>query len=261
LTHNIALLQVSNLTVTFNVQKSSVSAVDNVSFALNKGQSLGILGESGSGKTQIAHGIMGLLPSNSTASGSILFKNKQLLKVSEKQFNQLRPRHLSIVFQDAMSALNPYLTIGTQLSEVLMHHEGMSQSDAITASINMLDNVRIPDAKVRIKCYPHQLSGGMRQRVLIAMALLLKPDLLIADEPTTALDMTVQAEIITLLKALKDELDMSLILISHDFRVMARLCDSLLVIKSGQVIEAGSIQRVFANPEQVYTARLMTLQD
>lgn len=256
-----AILQVQDLNVEFNLHGGRVRAVNQVSFNLNKGEVLGIVGESGSGKSQTVLAIMGLLANNAKISGSVKFFadscEYELTQLSLKNLNKLRGNKLAIVFQDPMTSLNPYLTIQAQMSEVLILHKGFSKAKAICESLKMLDFVKIPDAKARIKLYPHELSGGMRQRVMIAMALLCKPELLIADEPTTALDVTVQAQILELIRDLKSEFGMAIIMITHDMGVVANLCDWVNVMYAGNIVESADINDIFYAPKHPYTQALL----
>lgn len=253
----MTILHVENLNVRFKVLDGIVNAVNNVSFSVNKGEVLGIVGESGSGKSQTVLSIMGLLAPNASVTGSIKLMGQELTKLNIKQLNQIRGNKLAIIFQDPMTSLNPYLTIKSQMSEVLMLHQGMTYKEALAESIRMLDLVRITDAKARIHLYPHEFSGGMRQRVMIAMALLCKPELLIADEPTTALDVTVQAQILQILTDLKHEFNMSIIMITHDMGVVANICDRVHVMYAGQLMETGSVDNVFYEPKHPYTTALL----
>ena len=251
------ILEVKDLNITFKVTNGVVKAVDNISFDLNKGEVLGVVGESGSGKSQTVLAIMGLLANNGTVNGSIKFMGQELSKLDIKSLNKIRGNKMSIVFQDPMTSLNPYLTVQSQMTEVLMLHNGKSKSDALTQSISMLDFVKISDAKNRIKLYPHEFSGGMRQRVMIAMALLCKPEVLIADEPTTALDVTVQAQILELIRELKAEFNMSVIMITHDMGVVSSICDRVNVMYAGRLMESGSIDDIFYDAKHPYTQALL----
>ncbi len=253
----MALLKVSDLRVNFDTADGEVSAVNGLSFELDKGETLGIVGESGSGKSQAMLSLIGLLAANGRASGQAQFQGTDLLSMNTAQINKVRGKAISMVFQDPMTSLNPYLTIATQMSEVLMLHEGLGRSEADRRALEMLDAVKIPDAKRRFKMYPHEFSGGMRQRVMIAMALLCKPDLLIADEPTTALDVTVQAQIIDLMKDLRETLDTAIIMITHDLGVVAGLCDRIMVMYAGEVVESGPLRDVFYHPLHPYTQGLL----
>ncbi|NND65401.1 MAG: ATP-binding cassette domain-containing protein, partial [Gammaproteobacteria bacterium] len=219
------MLSVRNLAVQFQTPDGVVFAVNDVSFNLNAGETLGIVGESGSGKSQLMLSLLGLLADNGQVEGEAWFEEQNLLQLSAHELNKIRGNKIAMIFQDPMTALNPYLRIGKQMTEMLIRHKGVSKKDAEQQAISMLNAVQIPNAKNRLKSYPHEFSGGMRQRVMIAMALLCKPDILIADEPTTALDVTVQAQILKLLRELKRDFDTAIILITHDLGVVAGLCD------------------------------------
>ncbi len=254
----MALLDVKDLGVTFATNDGTVTAVNGVSFSLERGETLGIVGESGSGKSQLSFAIMGLLAKNGRATGSVRFEGQEILNAAPAVINPLRAVHISMVFQDPMTSLNPYMRVSDQMAEVLTHHKGMSKADAVTACVRMLDAVKIPDAKGRIRLYPHEFSGGMRQRVMIAMALLCRPDLLIADEPTTALDVTVQAQIMALLRELQAEFGMATILITHDLGVIAGFCRDVMVLYGGQVMERAPVDPLFETPSHPYTRGLIS---
>ncbi|VFS41381.1 oligopeptide ABC transporter ATP-binding protein [Enterobacter cancerogenus] len=213
------LLDVKDLRVTFNTPDGDVTAVNDLNFSLRAGETLGIVGESGSGKSQTAFALMGLLAQNGRIGGSATFNGKEILNLPEQQLNTLRAEQISMIFQDPMTSLNPYMRVGEQLMEVLMLHKGLGKAEAFEESVKMLDAVKMPEARKRMRMFPHEFSGGMRQRVMIAMALLCRPKLLIADEPTTALDVTVQAQIMTLLNELKREFNTAIIMITHDLGV------------------------------------------
>lgn len=251
------LLQVNNLSVEFSTHDGLIPAVDNVSFAIDAGETLAIVGESGSGKSQTILSIMGLLASNGRARGEVLFKGKDLLQLPEKALNSIRGKQIAMIFQDPMTSLNPYLRISTQMTEVLRLHEGLSKADARKRALEMLDLVRIPDAHNRFDRYPHEFSGGMRQRVVIAMALLCRPELIIADEPTTALDVTVQAQILQLMDDIRQEFNTAIIMITHDLGVVASLCDQVLVMYAGSIMERGQLEDVFNRPLNPYTLGLL----
>ncbi|MFD1382267.1 oligopeptide ABC transporter ATP-binding protein OppD [Rhodanobacter aciditrophus] len=253
----MSLLTVNNLQVHFNTPDGQVTAVNNLNFSLNQGETLGIVGESGSGKSQTAFALMGLLAKNGVIEGEAIFNQQNLLTLNEKALNKVRASEIAMIFQDPMTSLNPYMKVGKQLMEVLKLHRGMSHSAAFEASVRMLEAVKIPEARQRMNHYPHEFSGGMRQRVMIAMALLCQPKLLIADEPTTALDVTVQAQILTLLNELKADFDTSIIMITHDLGVVAGLCDQVLVMYAGQTMEYGSTEDVFYRPTHPYTQGLL----
>lgn len=253
----MALLSVNNLNVSFSTPDGAIKAVNGISLSLNSGEALGIVGESGSGKSQLVLGLMGLLAQNGKTSGSVKFNEKELTNLSQNEFNKIRGDKISMIFQDPMTSLNPYLRISTQMTEVLMLHKNMGYTEAKNKCIKMLDMVKIPDAKNRIDMYPHEFSGGMRQRVMIAMSLLCKPDLLIADEPTTALDVTVQAQIVTLLRELKKDLGTAIIIITHDLGVVAGICDNVMVMYAGRTMEYGPVNHIFYTPQHPYTQGLL----
>ncbi|WP_294032934.1 oligopeptide ABC transporter ATP-binding protein OppD [uncultured Moraxella sp.] len=253
----MALLEVSDLKVKFATEDGLVTAVNGLNFKLNQGETLGIVGESGSGKSQTAFSILGLLAKNGRTEGSIKFRDKQLVGMPEHELNKIRANEIAIIFQDPMTSLNPFMKVGDQLSEVLVLHKGMSKAEAWEESIRMLDAVKIPEARKRIGMYPHEFSGGMRQRVMIAMALLCRPKLLIADEPTTALDVTVQAQIMALLNDLKRDFDTTIIMITHDLGVVAGTCDRILVMYAGRTMAYGKTEEIFYNPTHPYTIGLL----
>lgn len=251
------LLEVNNLRVNFKTPDGFVTAVNDLNFTLAQGETLGIVGESGSGKSQTAFALMGLLAGNGVIEGEARFNEQNILTLNEKAMNRIRSKEIAMIFQDPMTSLNPYMKVGKQLMEVLMLHKGMSKAEAFEASVKMLDAVKMPEARKRMNMYPHEFSGGMRQRVMIAMALLCQPKLLIADEPTTALDVTVQAQILTLLNELKDDFNTSIIMITHDLGVVAGLCDKVLVMYAGQTMEYGTAEDVFYRPTHPYTQGLL----
>ncbi len=253
----MALLAVNNLSVQFQTSDGVVNAVNDLSFSIEPGRTTAIVGESGSGKSQTAFAILGLLAQNGSASGSVSFGGNEILNAPEAQLNRLRAAQLAIIFQDPMTSLNPYMRIGDQMSEVLVHHSGLTKAEAQRQAIAMLDAVEIPDAKSRAHLFPHEFSGGMRQRVMIAMSLLCKPKLLIADEPTTALDVTVQAQIMALFKSLQKELGMAVILITHDLGVVAGFCQDVLVLYGGRMMERGPVDPIFETPSHPYTRGLL----
>ena len=253
----MSALIVEGLSVSFATPEGTVTAVDALSLSVERGTTLGIVGESGAGKTQAMLALMGLLPSNGRATGSARLGDQELIGLDERALNRVRGARIAMVFQDPMTSLNPYLRVRTQMAEVLQRHRGLGRDDAVRESIRMLDAVRIPDAKSRIKDYPHTLSGGMRQRVMIAMALLCGPDVLIADEPTTALDVTVQAQVLAVLRDASRAANTATILISHDLGVVAGQCDELMVMYAGRAVETGGIDAVFATPRHPYTAGLL----
>jgi oligopeptide transport system ATP-binding protein len=254
---NTPVLEVSNLNTTFATPEGDVKAVNNVSVSIERGETLGIVGESGSGKSQIFMSIMGLLARNGRATGSVKVTGEEILGVPLARLNKVRGARMSMIFQDPMTSLNPYLTVRRQMTEVLMTHRGLGESAAAKAATEMLDRVQIPEAKRRIGMYPHEFSGGMRQRVMIAMALLCGPQLLIADEPTTALDVTVQAQILDLLMQLKRDTGMAIALITHDLGVIAGLADRVMVMYGGRIIEQAPVRDIFKRPQHPYTEGLL----
>ena len=254
----MSLLEVSNLKVRFETADGEVNAVNDVNFSLDEGKILAIVGESGSGKSQTVFAMTGLLDHNGSATGSVKFQGEEILNLSNKELNKIRAEKIAMIFQDPMTSLNPYVRVSDQMTEVLVHHQGLSKSDALKQSISMLDAVRIPDASNRIRMYPHEFSGGMRQRVMIAISLLCRPKLLIADEPTTALDVTVQAQIMQLLADLQKDFGMSIILITHDLGVVAGNSDDMLVMYGGEIMEIGKTESLYSKPTHPYTQGLMS---
>lgn len=254
-----SLLTINDLTVEFHTEDGIIRAVDGVSFGINKGETLGLVGESGCGKSVTALSIMQLIakPVGKITSGQILFDDQDLLTMREDRLRKLRGNRISMIFQEPMTSLNPVFTVGDQIMEAVRLHQGLNKKDALDKSIEMLKLVGIPGPKERVHNYPHQLSGGMRQRVMIAMALSCKPDLLIADEPTTALDVTIQAQIMELMKKLQSEFKMGIILITHDLGVVAETCDRVAVMYAGQIIEEASVTDIFAQPRHPYTLGLL----
>ncbi|HEY2890639.1 MAG TPA: ABC transporter ATP-binding protein [Dongiaceae bacterium] len=252
-----AVLEVRDLEVRFETADGTVEAVNRVSFAIQPGETLGIVGESGSGKSQVFMSVMGLLASNGKAAGSIKFQGDEILGRSARELNHIRGTRMTMIFQDPMTSLNPYLTIERQLTEVMVTHRHMTRRQARDAAIAMLERVQIPKAAERIGLYPFEFSGGMRQRAMIAMALLGQPELLIADEPTTALDVTVQAQILELLAELRRAGKTSFAVITHDLGVIAGLCDYVLVMYAGRIVESGPVQDIFKDPQHPYTAGLL----
>jgi oligopeptide transport system ATP-binding protein len=253
------LLEVSDLHVEFRTSYGVVNAVNGISYSLDERETLAILGESGSGKSVSAQAIMGIIdsPPGFVTKGSIRFRGSDLLRMHENERRNIRGAKIAMIFQDALSALNPVFSVGFQIGEMFRVHRGASRSEARRKAVQLMEHVRIPSAAERVNDYPHQFSGGMRQRVMIAMALALDPDIIIADEPTTALDVTVQAQIMELLAELQDETGMGLILITHDLGVVADVADRVAVMYAGKIVETGSIFESYANPAHPYTRGLM----
>ena len=254
--NNDNLLELKNVIVHYETQDGVVEAVNNVSFSLKKGESLGMVGETGAGKTTIALTIMGLLPKPPAhvIRGEIRFKGENLFDKSVKQMRAIRGNDISMIFQDPMTALNPVLTVGDQIAEVVRLHNKMTKAEALDKAKEMLKTVGIPEE--RVSDYPHQFSGGMKQRVVIAIALACNPELLIADEPTTALDVTIQAQVLQSIKELKEKMGTSLIFITHDFGIVANICEKCAVIYAGEIIEMGTVEQVFRHPSHPYTIGL-----
>ena len=252
------LLQVKNLCTSFDVDAGEVRAVNGISFSLEKGKVLGIVGESGSGKSVTAYSIMRILVEpGRIKSGEILFEGQDIVKFSKKQMSEFRGKRISIIFQDPMTSLNPTYTIGNQLREAILLHTDRNREQANARAVEMLKLVGVNEPEKRLKQYPHELSGGMRQRVMIAMALACEPDILIADEPTTALDVTIQAQILELMKDLQKKLGMAIIMITHDLGVIADMCDEIIVMYAGRICERGTVDEIFYNPRHEYTKGLL----
>ena len=254
----MALFSVRDLNVSFTTLDGKIDAVKGVSFDIAAGECLGIVGESGSGKSQTFMAAMGLMPKNGVASGSVNLMGREMLNASPSDLNEVRGRDISMIFQDPLTALTPHLKIVNQMEEVLRSHQGLSGRDAEKVALGWLDKVQIPEAKRRLDQYPHELSGGMRQRVMIAMAMLCNPKVLIADEPTTALDVTVQAEILDLMVGLQKDEGTAIALITHDMGVVARMCSTVHVMRHGAFVESGTTDEIFSAPKQDYTKALLT---
>jgi ABC-type dipeptide/oligopeptide/nickel transport system ATPase component len=253
-----ALLRVEHLTVTFATGSDPVVAVDDVSFSIAQGETLGLVGESGSGKSVTAFAILRLLqPPGRITGGRVLFQGRDLLALSEREMREVRGAGISLIFQEPMTALNPVITVGDQIAEALTVHGRASRRDARDRAVELLEAVRIPDAARRVRDYPHQLSGGMRQRVMIAIALACRPPLVIADEPTTALDVTIQAQVLDLMRDLKSRLNLALLLITHDFGVIAEMADRVAVMYKGRLVEEGPVRQILRQPRHEYTRTLL----
>lgn len=252
-----SVLEIDGLTVSFSTPDGAVSAVSDVSLSVEAGECLGLVGESGSGKSQTFMAAMGLLADNGTATGEIRLDGIDLLSVNEKKLNTLRGERIAMIFQDPMTSLTPHMKIGRQLSEVLIEHQNVDAQTGRARALDMLNRVHIPEAERRLDMYPHELSGGLRQRVMIAMALMCEPEVIVADEPTTALDVTVQAQILDLLMEVKDNLDAAIVLITHDLGVVAGLADRVAVMYAGRIVEQGSVGDIFASPAHPYTQGLL----
>ncbi len=253
------LIDARNVAVSFKVEGGVVEAVRDVSFAVWPGKTTALVGESGSGKSVTARAVMRLLSKRASVSDRtrILYAGKDMAHLSPREMRRLRGNRISMIFQEPMSSLNPVYTVGAQISEGLMLHQKMGRREAWARAVELLEEVQIPDPQARINQYPHQLSGGQRQRVMIAMALANRPDVLIADEPTTALDVTVQAEILDLLRDLQNEFHMGVLLVTHNFGVVADLCDRVLVMQEGELVESGDVRSIFHRPSHPYTQQLI----
>ncbi|TKT82431.1 ABC transporter ATP-binding protein [Aquamicrobium sp. LC103] len=251
------MLSVRGLQVVLPAGNSWAYAVRGVDISLDQHSTLGLVGESGCGKSMTGRVLLGLLPKSAKVFGQVMFGGRNLLDLTETQFNEIRGREIAMIFQDPMTALNPVLTIGMQITEVLVRKLGMSGAAAENEAVRLLDQVRIPSSRARLRSFPHELSGGMRQRVVIAAGIATRPKLLIADEPTTALDVSVQAEILQLLTSLRKELGIAIILISHDFGVISRISDEVAVMYSGRIVERGPVRDIYHRPRHPYTQGLL----
>ncbi len=253
------LLEVKDLHVEFHTRDGVAKAVNGVNYSVAAGETLAVLGESGSGKSVTAQTIMGILdmPPGKISQGQILYRGQDMLAMSEEDRRQIRGQKIAMIFQDALSSLNPVMTVGAQLGEMFRVHRGASKKEAREKAIELMERVRIPAARQRVGDYPHQFSGGMRQRIMIAMALSMEPDLIIADEPTTALDVTVQAQVMDLLAELQAEYNMGLILITHDLGVVADVADKIAVMYAGRIVETAPVHELYANPAHPYTKGLL----
>ncbi|MDK0521983.1 ABC transporter ATP-binding protein [Streptomyces sp. ML-6] len=253
------LLEVRDLHVEFHTRDGVVKAVNGVDYSVAEGETLAVLGESGSGKSVTAQAVMGILdmPPGRISGGEIRFKDRDLLTMKKDERRRIRGQEMAMIFQDALSSLNPVLSVGRQLGEMFEVHRGMSRKDSRAKAVELMDRVRIPAAKERVGNYPHQFSGGMRQRIMIAMALALEPSLIIADEPTTALDVTVQAQVMDLLAELQRELNMGLILITHDLGVVADVADKIAVMYAGRIVESAPVHEIYRAPAHPYTRGLL----
>ncbi|MEJ2027316.1 MAG: ATP-binding cassette domain-containing protein, partial [Limibacillus sp.] len=263
MTQGQPLLQISNLSVEFRLPQRRVEAVKNLSFTLDKGETLALVGESGSGKSVSALSILQLLPyplAHHPKGSSIRFDGRELVGAPEKELRQIRGDKIAMIFQEPMTSLNPLHTIEKQINETLILHKGMDRDAARKRTLELLKLVGIPEAARRLSAYPHELSGGQRQRVMIAMALANEPDLLIADEPTTALDVTIQAQILKLLKELQEKLGMALLLITHDLNIVRKMADKVVVMTGGEAVETGSAKTIFEAPQHPYTKRLLAAE-
>jgi ABC-type microcin C transport system duplicated ATPase subunit YejF len=255
-----SLLDIQNLRVNFKTDHGPVEAVRGISFSVAPGETLAVVGESGSGKSQVAFATMGLVASNGSASGSVRFKGQEILGLPPRTLNDFRGRHLSMIFQEPMTSLNPLQRVGRQIADTIRYHQRMSSAEAMRKALSLLEQVKIPRASERLKAYPHEMSGGQRQRVLIAMAIANDPAVLLADEPTTALDVTVQAEILKLLAELQRARGMGMVFISHDLNVVRRISNRVAIMKKGEILETGPTENVFANPQHAYTRALLAAE-
>jgi len=253
----VSLLTVKGLDISFGTMNKPVTVVSRLNFEIREAEVFGLVGESGCGKSLTALSIMGLLPRNAYASGEIIFKGQNLLTIDRESMRRLRGKEISMVFQEPMTSLNPVLNIGYQVAEVLLTHMNLSKRDAMATAVGLMKAVKIPSPEIRIKDYPHQMSGGMRQRVMIAMAIACRPSLLIADEPTTALDVTIQAQILNLLGILRQERNMAMLLITHDLGIIAENAERAAVMYAGRVVETSSVTNLLNSPKHPYTIGLL----
>lgn len=253
----MSVLEVKDLKVAFDTPRGVVEAVNGVSFNLTAGQTLGVVGESGSGKTQTFMAVMGVMPDNARVSGQAMVDGHNLLNLSVRELNKIRGSRMAFIMQDALSALTPHMRIGDQMTEILRFHEGLGGNDAQARALEALEQVKIPESARRMRMYPHELSGGMRQRVIIAMALLCRPEILIADEPTTALDVTIQAEVMDIFDDLKRETQTTIVLITHDLGVLAGRADEVMVMYGGRIAEKSPVEAFFETPYHPYSNGLL----
>ncbi|SFB29719.1 oligopeptide transport system ATP-binding protein [Acetitomaculum ruminis DSM 5522] len=254
------ILKVKDLCVEFNTVEGKVNAINNLTYSLHKGEKLGIVGESGSGKSVSSLGVMGLIPNppGKIVGGEIIYKGENLIDKTEKEMEKIRGNEISMIFQEPMTSLNPIIKCGQQIAESLILHRGMKKKEAMEEAIRIMQLVGIANPKARAHEYPHQMSGGMRQRVMIAIALACHPDILIADEPTTALDVTIQAQILDLIRKMNKELDTSVIFITHDLGVVSELCDTVIVMYTGRIVEKAPAKELFKDPKHPYTKGLLS---
>jgi len=256
-TDGTPLLEVKDLSVGFDTKHGRSTVVDGISFQIDRGKTLGVVGESGSGKSMTSLAIIGLLPKGARTTGSVMFKGEELLGRREQQMRRIRGDQIAMIFQDPLSSLNPYYTVGLQIEEAYLAHRGGGRKNARKVAIDAMRRVKIPDPDRRVDHYPHQFSGGMRQRVMIAMALSCEPDLIIADEPTTALDVTVQAQILELISMLQSATGAAMLFITHDLAVVSQIADAVHVLRNGKTMETGTTEQIFSRPENEYTRELL----
>ena len=253
-------LEIKDLTIHYITRSGTVRAVNNVSFSIGKGETLGLVGETGAGKTTTALGILRLVPNppGKIIGGEILFEGKDVMKMTDEELREMRGGSISMIFQEPMTSLNPIIKCGRQIAESLRLHRGMNKKEAMEEAIRMMQAVGIANPEVRAHEYPHQMSGGMRQRVMIAMALACQPQILIADEPTTALDVTIQAQILDLIRGLNEQMNTSVLFITHDLGVVSELCDTVIVMYTGRIVEKAPVRELFSDPKHPYTVGLMS---